>query len=172
MSHDIATIVLIDGVLVYEYAPSPFEIADAMSRGIAVHGAASLGALRGVELRYLGMQGHGWVFKQYLNGVIHADDEVVTLMAPSTNTALTLPLVRIRFAIERCKNVNLISEEQGNTLLGELSGLYFEDRTTKTVAAICRACGLDVFITETLLSNRFDIKAIDTIDCLKIVANS
>src|SRR5215212_2065593 len=52
-------IVLIDGAFARVPAVRHKEILFALSRGIDVHGAASMGALRAAELAPFGMKGHG-----------------------------------------------------------------------------------------------------------------
>ena len=50
-------IILIDGWMVQRYPPSPMELYEAMAAGVMVGGAASLGALRAVELGARGCAG-------------------------------------------------------------------------------------------------------------------
>ncbi len=52
------------------------EILWAMSQGIHVFGAASMGALRAAELASFGMVGVGWIFEAYRDGRLEDDDEV------------------------------------------------------------------------------------------------
>ena len=63
-----ARIGLIDGI--FESGPSAWhkEILFALSAGIEVFGAASMGALRAAECHHFGMQGVGRVFEQYRSG--------------------------------------------------------------------------------------------------------
>ena len=65
----------IDGL--FETCPSPWhkEIPRGLSKGIAFFGAASMGALRAVELEPFGMIGTGRVFE--------GDDEVAVLHGPA-----------------------------------------------------------------------------------------
>lgn len=69
-------IALIDGV--FEHQPSVWhkEILWALSEGIPVYGAASMGALRAAEMHSLGMRGVGTVFASFRDGVLTDDDEV------------------------------------------------------------------------------------------------
>ena len=53
------------------------EILWAMSQGIHVFGAASMGALRAAELSAFGMTGVGSIFQAYTNGELEDDDEHV-----------------------------------------------------------------------------------------------
>jgi hypothetical protein len=76
-------IALVDGV--FGTAPSVWhkEILDALDRGIAVLGAASLGALRAAELVGFGMEGVGRVFEAYRDGRETRDDAVLVAHAPA-----------------------------------------------------------------------------------------
>jgi hypothetical protein len=68
---------LVDGVFLQDYPPTPIEVYQlAMRKDVTFAGAASLGALRAVELEKFGMIGIGKVFELYKKGKIDADDEV------------------------------------------------------------------------------------------------
>jgi hypothetical protein len=73
----------VDGV--FGTAPSVWhkEILDALDHGIAVFGAASLGALRAAELHGFGMEGVGTVFAAYRDGRQTRDDAVLVAHAPA-----------------------------------------------------------------------------------------
>jgi TfuA protein len=165
------TIVLIDGLLIYNYPPSPMEIFHAIQAGVRVIGSASLGALRAVELRHHGMQGSGWVHKQYLERQIFADDEVVTSIDSRTSSALTIPLVRIRFAANRLRHLGLISATQEQDVIIKLGTVYYEDRTAVRLLSVADSYGIPEAIATRFLSDEFDIKAIDTLECLSAFAN-
>lgn len=59
------------------------EILDALDHGIAVLGAASLGALRAAECEAFGMIGVGRVFEAVRDGHILRDDAVLVIHAPA-----------------------------------------------------------------------------------------
>ena len=65
---DVSRIGLVDGV--FETSPSVWhkEILFALSRGIRLFGAASMGALRAAECHHFGMEGLGRIFEQYKSG--------------------------------------------------------------------------------------------------------
>jgi hypothetical protein len=52
------------------------ELLWALHNGVRVYGAASMGALRAVELHPFGMRGIGWIFESFLDGTFEDDDEV------------------------------------------------------------------------------------------------
>src|SRR5262245_14346113 len=67
---------IVDGF--FERVPSVWhkEILLALSRGVRVYGAASMGALRAAELHAYGMIGVGQIFEQFKSGFLEDDDEV------------------------------------------------------------------------------------------------
>jgi hypothetical protein len=163
-------VVLIDGVMVYDHPPSPSEVWRLLDRGIRVSGAASLGALRAVELRGLGMRGSGWIFEAYRSGRVMADDELVARLDPRTGCAETVFLINVRYAAERLVSEGRLDSAQAARLLGDLSALYFEDRISAEVSRTAKACGIEPGIAADLLSPMFDIKASDAAACLSLVA--
>src|SRR5882672_7236778 len=74
---------VIDGY--FELVPTVWhkEILWAMAAGIHVYGAASIGALRAVELAPFGMRGIGRVYEDFRDGVLQDDDEVAVLHGPA-----------------------------------------------------------------------------------------
>jgi len=100
-----AAIGLVDGL--FETTPSVWhkEIIQVMAEGIAVYGAASLGALRAAELAPFGMIGIGAIAQAYRTGQIERDDAVMVSHAPAElrHRALTLALVDAEHAIEQAE---------------------------------------------------------------------
>src|SRR6266851_3875937 len=72
---------IIDGY--FERVPAVWhkEILWAMSQGIHVFGAASMGALRAAELEAFGMEGVGSIFEAFRDGALEDDDEVAVAHA-------------------------------------------------------------------------------------------
>src|SRR5207253_3671063 len=67
---------LIDGEFGQSLSVWHKEILYALTRGIHVVGASSMGALRAAETAAFGMIGIGEVYRMYVDGVITDDDEV------------------------------------------------------------------------------------------------
>lgn len=160
-------IVLIDGVMVYDFPPTPTEIAGVLASGVRVYGAASLGALRATELAQAGMIGCGWVFEQYRSGAVIADDELVVRLGPDV-TATTHALISIRYAAAQLVDQGRIHPQAARDLLAALGRIYFEDRTSGNLLAAISASGLGVFGDELLAGD--DVKAQDALQCLALVA--
>lgn len=168
-------IVLIDGMMVYDYCPSPMEVFRAIEGGITVLGSASLGALRAVELETFGMVGSGWVFDQYKTGEIESDDEVVSLLHPETFAPLTVPLVRIRYGLSRLVESGAVTQEQRAKVIADLRATYYEARSKEEIRRACERYGLSSRTVEYLFCDEADIKRIDARACLSqaaMIANS
>ena len=72
----------VDGVFLQDYPPTPIEVYQlARKEGILLAGAASLGALRAVELEKIGIVGTANI-PLYNTGRVDADDEVAVTFAP------------------------------------------------------------------------------------------
>ncbi|GAA4990741.1 TfuA-like protein [Kitasatospora paranensis] len=90
---------ILDGQFGQNLSVSVTEIREYLGRGLYLAGASSMGALRAVECRTLGMVQHGWVCEQYRTGRVEADAEVALLMDPITSEALTVPLINVRWLL-------------------------------------------------------------------------
>lgn len=140
------TVVLIDGV--YHQAPAlrHKEILAAMGRGVGMIGAASIGALRAAELRPFGMHGVGTIYTAYVQGEIEGDDEVAVGQAPDGDwDALTWPVVTIRHILQLAVRTGGLSAERAERLLAGLRAVYYPQRTTAAVRAVCHRLGEGAF---------------------------
>ena len=135
-----AAIGLIDGL--FETTPSVWhkEIIQVMADGIAVYGAASLGALRAAELAPFGMIGIGAIAQAYGTGQIERDDAVMVSHAPPElgHRAMTLALVDAEHAIEQAA-----MEAGDRALLLRLARrMNFRDRSWALIGeTFCQATG-------------------------------
>ncbi len=164
------TIILVDGMMVYSYPPSPKEIAAALDGGVQVYGAASLGALRAVELRGHGMVGYGWVYKQILNGAVDRDDELLASFDETSGEPYTVPMIDVRYACEVACRVGRIEPVQSQELLLQLRTEYFENRTPACVERLARDIGIEMEVVEWIAGpRRLRIKQADALACLRAV---
>lgn len=96
-----AAVGLVDGL--FGVAPSVWhkEILALLACGVRVLGAASLGAVRAVELAESGMEGVGAIYAAYRSGAIVRDDAVMLLHAPAEYgyAPLTVALVDAEHAL-------------------------------------------------------------------------
>lgn len=101
---------LIDGG--FEYAAPVWhkEILHALSLGVAVLGAASMGALRAAECHPFGMIGIGRIFEDYRIGRLVDDAAVALTHAPSAlgSKALTVPLVNVSATLDVMEDRGLL----------------------------------------------------------------
>ncbi len=70
------TLLIVDGLFFQSASVRHKELLMLMDDGVRVVGSSSMGALRAAELHPFGMEGYGWVFEGYRDGIIDADDEV------------------------------------------------------------------------------------------------
>jgi hypothetical protein len=126
---------LIDGV--FERTPSVWhkEILLALSKGIAMLGAASMGALRAAECQPFGMIGVGEVFEAYARGETDDDADVAQLHGPPELGYLPLsePLVNIRATLRSLLAAERISRQERDALTAAAEALFFKDRTYRRI---------------------------------------
>jgi len=134
------TIVLLDGYYFNVPAVPHKEILYALDAGVRVIGAASLGALRAVELETLGMIGVGTIFDAYRSGVLDGDDEVALLHAPAENgyRPLTVALVELRHVVDQRTAAGAFPVDAGRRLIAAVKALSFLDRHPSKIAELAR----------------------------------
>lgn len=115
------------------------EIIEFINEGVLIYGAASLGALRAAELHTVGMIGLGYVFNQYMVGLIDGDDEVAVLHDPIDFTSHSVPLVNVRFAIQNLMLKQLICLDEAQWLISELKRRPFWERTGTLIFDLLRS---------------------------------
>lgn len=130
-----AVIGLIDGVFFQDSAVGHREILAALRRGVRVIGASSMGALRAAEMESFGMEGVGDIFRRYASGELVADDEVALVFDPYTGSALSEPLVNVRYALELAERARVLDGGEASALLAAAAALYYPDRTYRRIAA-------------------------------------
>jgi hypothetical protein len=124
-------IVLIDGAFAKVPAVRHKEILWAMSRGIEVYGAASIGALRAAELAAVGMKGFGLVYRWYRATPFADDDEVAVAMTPAELGAQPLgeALINIRLTLRRAERADVLPRDMRRALEDLAASTYFLERT-------------------------------------------
>src|SRR4029453_9821366 len=132
-------VVIIDGEFGQSLSVSPKEILELLDRGTCVIGASSMGALRGGELQSCGMVGCGWVFESYRSDLIVRDDEVALTFSPFDLQPLTVPLVNVRFWVERLQEAELIDALTARRMLRCVERIFFADRTPERVHQVLEA---------------------------------
>jgi hypothetical protein len=121
---------IIDGY--FERIPSVWhkEILWAMSQGIHVFGASSMGALRAAELEPFGMEGVGAVFEAFRRGELEDDDEVAVAHASAEDgyKVMSEAMVNIRATHRAAAAAGVITDELRAALDRLAKELFYADR--------------------------------------------
>jgi len=122
---------LIDGLFDSEPAVWHKEILYALSRGIPVLGAASMGALRGAECAAFGMVGVGGIFEEYATGARAADADVGVAHAPAElgYQPMTVALVDAEAILGTLREMKQIDVPTHGRLIERARRLHFKART-------------------------------------------
>jgi hypothetical protein len=136
---------IVDGY--FERVPAVWhkEILWALSRGIPVFGASSMGALRAAELAAYGMVGVGQIFDAYREGRLHDDDEVAVAhagadygYAPGSEA-----MVNIRATLGAARAAGVIGEASRARLESVAKDLYYPLRSYPRVLRDAHEAGGD-----------------------------
>ncbi|HKG29910.1 MAG TPA: TfuA-like protein [Nitrososphaeraceae archaeon] len=173
---DDSTIVcLVDALFLQDYPPSPIEVYQLMlNKNIKLYGAASLGALRAVELEKFGMIGMGKIFELYKKGKLTADDEIAVTFVEGEHQLQSEAMIDIRFNLFLAHRMGIINEITKKTIAKVAKNIYFPyrnytdilDQTQKQYPAISK--DLKSFRTY-IIKNRQSLKERDTIKLINYV---
>ena len=127
---------LIDGVFGVSASVWHKEILFALSSGVEVLGASSMGALRAAECQEFGMVPVGAIAKAYASGAIDDDAAVAVTMGPEEfgYPPFVEPLVDVWATVDNLLGRHLVSEDEASRLLRVASEIYFADRTISMLA--------------------------------------
>lgn len=122
---------LIDGF--FHSVPSVWhkEVLWAMSRGIHVFGASSMGALRAAELEAFGMEGIGTIYEKFRTRALEDDDEVTVAHGPKEFgfRAVSEAMVDIRATLDHAERAGVLSSATRDSLVRIAKQLYYPTRT-------------------------------------------
>ena len=169
-----AIIGIVDGY--FEVTPTVWhkEILWAMSQGIHLYGAASIGALRAAELHTFGMVGIGRIFGSFRDGVLEDDDEVAVLHGPEElgYPALTETMVNIRATLEKAVCEGIIDRSAATHLTDIAKALFYKNRSWDAILYLASRnpppMPLDAFAAW-LPGGRVDQKRIDASDMIAAI---
>jgi hypothetical protein len=171
-------VVIIDGVFHHTASVRHKEILDILGRGVAVHGAASMGALRAAELASFGMVGHGVVYRLYSLELLDADDEVALAHDGSGDwTARTVAMVSVRFVARHLRVGGALTGQQEALLCAIARGTHFSRRSWTMLLATCRDQGFPSAAVEILRRHvrqplvEWDVKSQDAVRALCAARN-
>jgi len=167
---------LIDGV--YEQVPAVWhkEILFALSLGVRVYGAASMGALRAAECAAFGMIGLGNIYKDIVNGAVEDDAEVAQSHAPAELGFLPLsePMANVRATLALCLEKRLITKGEHRELLERAGSVFFKGRTYKSILSTVRNIepARSAELLALLKANIFNQKMADARELIAAVVNA
>ncbi len=143
---DVTRIALVDGYFERMAAVWHKELLIAIERGIAVYGAASMGALRAAELHAFGMVGVGAIFTAFRRGTLVADDEVAVAHLPAEYDyrATSDALVNIRDALAAARTRRMITARTHARLIELADRRFYRERSWAQLDADARAAKLPV----------------------------
>lgn len=130
---------LIDGYFETRASPWHKEILWALSKGIRVAGAASMGAIRAAEMEAFGMVGIGEIFAAYRDGRLEDDDEIAVLHGPQEvgYAPLSEALVNVRATLAAAQSAGIVGQEGAAAILAGAKALFYKDRTWEAILARC-----------------------------------
>ena len=98
-------------------------------------GAASMGALRAVELEAYGMHGSGWVFDAFRAGALEDDEEVAVLHGPAETGFVPVSdaMVNIRATIAAALRAGVIEGGEAETLVRMAKRTFYKERSWSTL---------------------------------------
>lgn len=129
LAKDIAMVGLVDGFFLQDYPPTPIEVYQlATKKNMLLVGAASLGALRAVELEKFGMIGIGKIFELYKAGKIDGDDEVAVTFEEGRHTLQSEAMIDIRFNLFIARRKGIIDESTKREITKVAKNVYFPFR--------------------------------------------
>lgn len=133
--HRPPAILIIDGGFQLEPAVRHKEILWAMSIGVPVIGAASMGALRAAELWPHGVRGIGLIFRWYRRWRYAPDDAVAVLQGPPElgSRPLTRALIDLRLTFRLAERQGRIDAGLRGRLDTAAGRLNFRDRTLEKI---------------------------------------
>ena len=160
---------LVDGV--FERVPAVWhkEILFALSEGVHVYGAASMGALRAAELDAFGMRGVGTVYRAYADGVLEDDDEVAVAHAGTEHgfRALSDAMVDVRATLAAAVGAGVIHEGTADGLVARIKSTFYAERAL--VAALDRADEEHELLRAWLPGGRVERKRGDALELLRAI---
>jgi hypothetical protein len=167
---DVKMVGLVDGVFLQDYPPTPIEVYQlARKQGVLLAGAASIGALRAVELEKFGMVGIGKVFELYKSGKIDADDEVAVTFTHDY-WLQSEAMIDIRYNLFLAHKKGVIDKKTKTALAKIAKEIYFPHRSYANIIEEGNkrrpqlAAGA---FAQYIASNRKSLKEMDAIKLVK-----
>ena len=127
----VGRIAIVDGYFERMAAVWHKEILVALERGIAVYGAASMGALRAAELAPFGMIGVGAIYRDFARGTLVRDDEVAVAHLPVEHgyRAVSDALVNLRYGVAAAAKAGVIDAALADRLVALAAARFYRERS-------------------------------------------
>jgi hypothetical protein len=160
---------VIDGYFDGQPAVLHKEILWALTQGIAVFGASSMGALRAAELHSFGMRGVGRIFEAYRDGALTDDDEVALIHGPPETRYihLSVPMVNIRATLDQAVADGIIDRPTATRLIASSKARFYRERTWPDLLADIGDPGMEEELAAWLRTGKVDRKREDGLELLK-----
>jgi hypothetical protein len=169
--HRPRAILLVDGV--FDTVPAVWhkEILFALSEGVHVYGAASMGALRAAELDRFGMRGVGAVYRAYADGTLEDDDEVAVAHADSEHgfRALSDSMVDVRATLDAAVANDIVDASAAATVTARVKATFYPQR--RLLAALDRKCEAHERLRAWLHDGWVLRKRADALEALRVVGD-
>jgi hypothetical protein len=143
------------------------EILFALSAGVTVFGAASMGALRAAECEPFGMIPVGEIATRYCSGELFDDADVALTNGPAELgfPPLTEPMVDVDATVTHLLAEGLVPPAEARSIAAAARAIFFADRTVETIFERLSAPNLAAIYTE----NRVSQKTLDALELLEIM---
>ena len=170
-------VLLIDGLFNSVPAVVHKEILFALSEGVRVTGAASMGALRAAELWPYGMDGVGEIYRRFRSGAWEADDEVAVTHGPAESgyRAASVALATIRLGLERARDLELLTADAAAGIIEDLRCTFYPERSWHAVFASARNHGMSedqiAALKAFVATEKPDAKRDDALQALRAVSD-
>jgi hypothetical protein len=176
MARGPTVIAIIDGL--FEQTPAVWhkEILFALSRGVRVWGASSMGALRAAELAAFGMEGVGEVFEAFHSGRLEDDDEVAVVHAAADDgyRSWSDAMVNLRAGLREAAAAGGISPLTHDRLITAGKDLFYPDRSWARLFQVAATLEIPAgelsALRERIGRHRPDVKRADAIQLLRRLA--
>jgi hypothetical protein len=167
-------VALIDGTFHQNLSVWHTELCFLLSRGVAVYGSSSMGALRAVETERFGTIGVGQIFEWYRDGLIIADDEVALVHGPEEMAfcPLSVPLVNVRASLDQALALGWIDAGIRDRVIEIVRDIHYPQRQIDLILRRCEALlgsGAYAGVQRALTVGYIDIKQQDARELLKTI---
>jgi hypothetical protein len=168
-------VAIVDGVFHQSLSIWHKEILFALSRGVAVYGASSMGALRAAELAELGMVGVGVVYRMYASSEVEDDDEVAVAhgTAETGYRAFSEPMVNIRVTLQAARDQGVLNDVSCGRLVTLAKAMPYPQRSYPALLAAAAQAGFPADLLAALRGflahGAIDVKRQDALELLTLL---